>query len=121
MIAPSQGVHLVFDRSFLPGESAIMVPHTSDGRVMFAIPWHGHTLVGTTDTPMDGASLEPVAMEQEIDFILSTASLYLAHKPHRERHPERVRGHPAAWCDREPATPRRYRAITPSISRSPVC
>src|ERR1022692_2470406 len=83
IIAPSQGVHLVFDRSFLPGESAIMVPHTSDGRVMFAIPWHGHTLIGTTDTPVDGATLEPVAMEQEIDFILSTASLYLAHKPTR--------------------------------------
>ena len=61
MIAPSQGVHLVFDRSFLPGDSAIMVPHTSDGRVMFAIPWHGHTLVGTTDTPSPTASLEPVA------------------------------------------------------------
>jgi len=84
MIAPSQGVHLVFDRSFLPGDSAIMVPHTSDGRVMFAIPWHGHTLIGTTDTPVESASLEPVAFEQEIDFILSTASLYLAHKPTRD-------------------------------------
>src|SRR4029077_8984707 len=52
MIAPSQGAHLVFDRSFLPGADAILVPHTKDGRVMFAIPWHGHTLVGTTDTPM---------------------------------------------------------------------
>jgi glycerol-3-phosphate dehydrogenase len=83
MIAPSQGVHLVFDRSFLPGDSAIMVPHTSDGRVMFAIPWHGHTLIGTTDTPVDGAALEPVALEQEIDFILSTAALYLAHQPAR--------------------------------------
>ncbi len=83
MIAPSQGVHLVFDRSFLPGDSAIMVPHTSDGRVMFAIPWHGHTLIGTTDTPVADAALEPVAMEQEIEFILSTASLYLAHKPTR--------------------------------------
>jgi glycerol-3-phosphate dehydrogenase len=83
MIAPSQGIHLVFDRSFLPGESAIMVPHTSDGRVMFAIPWHGHTLIGTTDTPVDGASLEPIAMEQEIDFILSTAALYLKQKPTR--------------------------------------
>ena len=55
MIAPSQGIHLVFDRSFLAGDSAIMVPHTSDGRVMFAIPWHGHTLVGTTDTPISEA------------------------------------------------------------------
>lgn len=83
MIAPSQGIHLVFDRSFLPGASAIMVPHTSDGRVMFAIPWHNHTLIGTTDTPIPHASLEPVAMEKEIDFILSTASLYLAKKPSR--------------------------------------
>jgi glycerol-3-phosphate dehydrogenase len=83
MIAASQGVHLVFDSSFLPGDSAIMVPHTSDGRVMFAIPWHGHTLVGTTDTPVAEATAEPVAQEQEIDFILHTASLYLARKPTR--------------------------------------
>jgi glycerol-3-phosphate dehydrogenase len=83
MIAPSQGIHLVFDRSFVPGDNAIMVPHTSDGRVMFAIPWHNHTLVGTTDTPIAAATLEPVAMEQEIDFILNTASLYLTKKPTR--------------------------------------
>jgi glycerol-3-phosphate dehydrogenase len=83
IIAPSQGIHLVFDRSFLAGDSAIMVPHTSDGRVMFAIPWHGHTLAGTTDTPVAEASLEPVAQEQEIEFILHTASLYLAKKPAR--------------------------------------
>ncbi len=84
MIAPSQGIHLVFDRSFLPGDSAIMVPHTSDGRVMFAIPWHNHTLIGTTDTPVGEATLEPVAMEQEIEFILGTAALYLAKKPTRD-------------------------------------
>ena len=83
MIAPSQGIHLVFDRSFLSGDSAIMVPHTSDGRVMFAIPWHGHTLVGTTDTPIAESTLEPVALEQEIEFILSTASRYLAKEPTR--------------------------------------
>ena len=83
MIAPSQGIHLVFDRSFLAGESAIMVPHTSDGRVMFAIPWHGHTVVGTTDTPIPAATIEPVALEQEIEFILQTASLYLEKKPAR--------------------------------------
>ena len=81
MMALSQGVHLVFDRSFLAGDSAIMVPHTSDGRVMFAIPWHGHVLVGTTDTPIDAPTLEPVALEQEIEFILKTASLYFAKKP----------------------------------------
>ncbi|HKA54807.1 MAG TPA: glycerol-3-phosphate dehydrogenase/oxidase [Candidatus Binatia bacterium] len=83
MIAPSQGVHLVFDRSFLPGDSAIMVPHTSDGRVMFAIPWHGHTLVGTTDTPVSHVALEPVPLAEEIEFIFSTASQYLQKAPTR--------------------------------------
>jgi glycerol-3-phosphate dehydrogenase len=83
MIAPSQGIHLVFDRSFLPGESAIMVPHTSDGRVMFAIPWHDHTLVGTTDTAIPEATLEPSAQEEEIEFILTTAGQYLHKAPSR--------------------------------------
>ena len=83
MVAPSQGVHVVLDRSFLPGDSAIMVPRTSDGRVMFAIPWHGHTLLGTTDTEVAWATLEPVAMDREIDFLLDTASQYLARAPQR--------------------------------------
>src|SRR5882757_2117748 len=83
MIAPSQGAHLVFDRSFLPGTNAILVPHTKDGRVMFAIPWHGHTLVGTTDTPVKETSLEPVALDSEIEFMLETAGLYLEKKPSR--------------------------------------
>lgn len=83
LIAPSQGVHLVFSGDFLPGNSAIMVPHTSDGRVLFAIPWHGHVLVGTTDTPIASAALEPIAMEQEIEFILNTAREYLAKAPTR--------------------------------------
>jgi glycerol-3-phosphate dehydrogenase len=84
MIAPSQGIHLVFPRSLMPGNSAIMVPHTSDGRVMFAIPWHDHVVVGTTDTPIDSPTLEPKPFEQEIDFILETASRYLARPPLRE-------------------------------------
>ncbi len=83
MIAPSQGVHVVLDRGFLPGDAAIMVPHTRDGRVMFAIPWHGHTLVGTTDTPIPKASLDPQPLAGEIDFILETASDYLARRPQR--------------------------------------
>jgi glycerol-3-phosphate dehydrogenase len=83
MIAPSQGVHVVLDRSFLPGDAAIMVPRTSDGRVMFAIPWHDHALLGTTDTAVKEATLEPVAMEQEIDFILETAAQYLRKPPAR--------------------------------------
>jgi glycerol-3-phosphate dehydrogenase len=84
LIAPSQGIHLVFDQSFLPGTSAIMVPHTSDGRVMFAIPWHGHTLVGTTDTPIEMPTLEPHPLEEEIAFILETAGRYLLKAPTRQ-------------------------------------
>lgn len=84
LIAPSQGIHLVFDRSFLPGASAIMVPHTRDGRVMFAIPWHGHTLVGTTDTPIAEPTLEPKPLDEEIAFILETAARYLHKTPARE-------------------------------------
>ncbi|HVT79265.1 MAG TPA: glycerol-3-phosphate dehydrogenase/oxidase, partial [Phycisphaerae bacterium] len=83
MIAPSQGVHVVLERSFLPGDAAIMVPRTSDGRVMFAIPWHGHALLGTTDVAVSEASLEPVATEEEIDFLLETAGRYLSRHPAR--------------------------------------
>ncbi len=81
MIAPSQGIHLVLDASFLGGSTSIMVPRTSDGRVMFAIPWHGYTVVGTTDTPIDSVSLEPAAMQKEVDFILETSRTYLAKPP----------------------------------------
>jgi glycerol-3-phosphate dehydrogenase len=77
LIAPSQGIHLVFDASVLPGGNAILVPHTRDGRVMFAIPWHGHTVVGTTDTPIVEPSLEPRAHTDEVEFVLETASRYL--------------------------------------------
>ncbi len=84
LIAPSQGIHLVFDRSFLAGDSAIMVPHTPDGRVMFAIPWHRHTLVGTTDTPIETPTLEPRPLEEEIAFILETAGRYLLKAPTRD-------------------------------------
>ncbi|MBI4891757.1 MAG: FAD-dependent oxidoreductase, partial [Acidobacteria bacterium] len=83
MVAPSQGVHIVLNGEFLRGGAAIMVPHTSDGRVMFAIPWHGHTLVGTTDTALDEVTLEPRPTEQEIGFILETAGQYLDHAPSR--------------------------------------
>jgi len=81
MIAPSQGVHIVVSSDFLAGESAIMVPRTSDGRVMFAIPWLGRTVIGTTDTPIDEPALEPHALESEIDFILETAAPYLHTDP----------------------------------------
>ena len=78
IIAPSQGTHLVLPKRFLPGDSAIMVPHTPDGRVMFAIPWHDHVIVGTTDTPLRDVPLDPRPSPEEIDFILDTAAGYLA-------------------------------------------
>ena len=84
IIAPSQGVHIILDKKFLPGDSAIMVPHTADGRVLFAVPWHDKIVLGTTDTPVDGPSLEPVAMESEIEFILKHASQYLTGNPTRK-------------------------------------
>jgi glycerol-3-phosphate dehydrogenase len=84
LVVPSQGVHVVLDGAFLPGDTAVLVPHTSDGRVLFAIPWHGRTLVGTTDTPLEQPVLEPRAGEDEIDFVLETAGQYLAHAPRRE-------------------------------------
>src|SRR5271168_4342914 len=83
MIAPSQGIHLVFEREFLRGNTAIMVPHTSDGRVLFAIPWHEHTLVGTTDTPIQEPSYNPLPLEEEVQFILDTAAQYLSRPPKR--------------------------------------
>jgi glycerol-3-phosphate dehydrogenase len=83
LVAPSQGVHLVFDRSFLPGDTAIMIPRTPDGRVLFAIPWHGHTLVGTTDVAIRETPLEPLPTEAEIDFILETCGRYLQRPPSR--------------------------------------
>ncbi|HEY0784331.1 MAG TPA: glycerol-3-phosphate dehydrogenase/oxidase [Acidobacteriaceae bacterium] len=84
LVAPSQGIHLVFDRSFLHGDSAIMVPHTSDGRVLFAIPWHGHLVVGTTDTSIDAPCYEPLPFAEEIAFILETAAQYLSRPPSRD-------------------------------------
>tara|TARA_R110002049_G_scaffold207188_2_gene377693 strand:- start:21724 stop:23292 length:1569 start_codon:yes stop_codon:yes gene_type:complete len=76
-IRPSQGVHLVLDKSFLPGEDAIMIPKTDDGRVLFLVPWHNRVVVGTTDTLLDSHSLEPKPLDKEIDFILTTANRYL--------------------------------------------
>lgn len=84
LVRPSQGVHLVVDRSFLGGDDAIMIPKTSDGRVMFGVPWHNRVILGTTDIPVKDFVLEPVAREEEIDFILETAGRYLYKKPQRK-------------------------------------
>ncbi|MBS1500643.1 MAG: glycerol-3-phosphate dehydrogenase/oxidase [Bacteroidetes bacterium] len=83
-VTPSQGVHVVLDRTFMPSENALMVPKTADGRVLFAVPWHDKLVVGTTDTPLNEYSLEPVALEVEINFILETAGKYLAKQPQRK-------------------------------------
>ncbi|MDR1666133.1 MAG: glycerol-3-phosphate dehydrogenase/oxidase [Bacteroidales bacterium] len=84
LVRPSQGIHLVVDASFLGGNDAIMVPKTSDGRVLFGVPWHNRVILGTTDTPVDEFVLEPRPMEKEVDFVLHTAAQYLTRPPKRE-------------------------------------
>ncbi len=83
ILRPSQGVHIVLPREFLPGTSAFMVPHTDDGRVLFAIPWQGRVVVGTTDTPIEEVSFEPHPFPEEIDFLLEHAARYLTKDPKR--------------------------------------
>lgn len=80
----SQGIHLTLDKSFVGGNNAIMIPHTTDGRVLYIIPWHDKVLMGTTDTPMQKSLIEPRALETEIDFVLHNAQKYLLKKPTRE-------------------------------------
>jgi glycerol-3-phosphate dehydrogenase len=81
VISPSQGIHLVLGKTFLPGEAAIMVPHTDDGRVLFAVPWHDRVIVGTTDTELKDVSVEPTPFPEEIDFLLLHAKRYLTGHP----------------------------------------
>jgi hypothetical protein len=84
MVAPSQGVHLVVDRRFLPGSHGLMVPRTADGRVLFALPWLGKTVLGTTDTPRGDLAAEPMPFAHEVDFILREAAKVLATPPGRD-------------------------------------
>jgi glycerol-3-phosphate dehydrogenase len=81
LVKSSQGIHVVFPKNFFNSASALMIPETSDGRVLFAIPWHNHVLVGTTDTPLDNNSIEPRPLKEEINFILKTIKQYLAKAP----------------------------------------
>lgn len=83
LVTPSQGVHLVVDRAFLPGTRALLVPKTADGRVLFAVPWYGKTVLGTTDTPRRDLAREPMPFAEEVDFILREAARYLARAPQR--------------------------------------
>lgn len=77
MLAVSSGVHLTLDRSFLPGDHALMIPKTSDGRVLFAVPWQGHVILGTTDESRPAPELEPRPLEREVRFLLDHAAEYL--------------------------------------------
>ena len=81
IIAPSQGVHIMLDKDFLPGKASILVPHTDDGRVLFAVPWHDRIIIGTTDTPVDHVDIEPRALPEEVDFILKQIGKYLKKVP----------------------------------------
>lgn len=83
IITPSQGIHLVVDKEFLPGDTAIMIPRTDDGRVLFAVPWHDKIVLGTTDTSVETISAEPVPLQEEIDFILQHIGRYLTKDPQR--------------------------------------
>ena len=84
MMTVSQGAHVALPREFLPGDSALMVPKTSDGRVLFAVPWKKVVLVGTTDTPREEKLLEPKPLEEELEFILSHTEKYLGRRPKAE-------------------------------------
>ena len=81
MVAPSQGVHIVVDRDFLPSDHALMVPKTADGRVLFAVPWLGKLILGTTDSPRHDLAREPVALHEEVAFILGESARYLRRAP----------------------------------------
>ena len=112
LVRPSQGVHLVLDRTFLQSDYAIMIPKTDDGRVLFAVPWHDKVVVGTTDTLREVPELEPRPLEQEIDFILNTAGRYLTERPTRA-------DVLSAFAGLRPlAAPRRSGKSTKEISRS---
>jgi glycerol-3-phosphate dehydrogenase len=84
LVKSSQGIHIVVDCSFMPGKDAIMIPKTDDGRVLFVVPWHGKLLIGTTDTPLNEHRLEPIALKEEIDFVMSTVGKYLTKPPLRQ-------------------------------------
>jgi len=83
LVAPSQGVHIAVDRAFMPAEHALLVPHTADGRVLFAVPWLGKVILGTTDTPRADLAREPRPFSQEIEFILGESARYLYRAPTR--------------------------------------
>ncbi len=111
LVVPSQGVHLVLDREFLPADHALLVPKTADGRVLFAVPWLGKVLVGTTDTERPQAEIEPRALPQEVAFLLRESAKYLRHAPQ----PADVR---SCWAGLRPLVrPQAVGVQTRSVSR----
>ncbi len=110
IIAVSQGSHVVLPREFLPGESAMMIPRTSDGRVLFAIPWHDAVVVGTTDNPVSEASYEPQAMPEERTFLMGHIERFLGRRPQTDE----VR---SVWSGQRPLVRREHSANTAAISR----
>lgn len=111
MVTPSQGVHLVVDADFFPGDHALLVPRTRDGRVLFAVPWLGKLILGTTDTPRTEIEVEPLALAEEVRFILSEAAHYLSRAPR----PEDVR---SVWVGLRPLVrPPREAGDTKKINR----
>jgi glycerol-3-phosphate dehydrogenase len=113
LIRPSQGAHLVLDRAFLPGSCAVLIPRTDDGRVLFAIPWHGRTLLGTTDTPVERLDLEPKPLPEEVAFLLAHAGRYLSRAPREDE----VR---SAFAGLRPLVDRFGGTRTASLSREHV-
>lgn len=110
MVAPSQGVHLTLPREFLPGDKAILIPKTDDGRVLFVVPWNGHTIVGTTDTPRSDLPMDPKASDADINFILQTAGRYLSRRPARE-------DVTSVWAGLRPLVKATGEAATKTLSR----
>ncbi|MBN6738833.1 glycerol-3-phosphate dehydrogenase/oxidase [Burkholderia multivorans] len=110
IVAPSQGVHLTLPARFLQSRHAILVPRTDDGRVLFVVPWHGHTIVGTTDTPRTDMPIDPHASERDIDFILATATRYLSITPTRA-------DVLSVWAGLRPLVKGDAQAATASLSR----
>lgn len=110
LVAPSQGVHLTLPRSFLPGSDAVLIPKTADGRVLFMVPWNGHTIVGTTDTPRQDLPLDPRPQPGEVDFILATAARYLTRKPTLD-------DVTSVWAGLRPLVKATGEAATKSLSR----
>ncbi len=110
LVSPSQGVHLTLPRSFLPGDKAVLIPRTDDGRVLFLVPWNGHVIAGTTDTPRRDLPLEPEASRDDVDFILETASRYLSRVPTRA-------DVTSVWAGLRPLVRATGEASTASLSR----